>query len=166
MYIVLSHHTPICSVYNHIDLSRRRLVRKMVMAKWDTSMDRVDHMVVGDYKRVWAIHIGRPVDYAEQIALEDATGAMFFPYAVTILDDWPIFPHLLLRHVGVSFDPPTPSLCRNSRISWHRSGSPHPLHHNLLPRPHVPPPHPRIPCTAPLFLHLVSRIWESLLSSP
>ena len=60
------------------------------MAKWDTSMDRVDHMAVEDYKRVWAIHIGRPVDYAKPIALEDATEATSLPYAVTVLDDWPI----------------------------------------------------------------------------
>ena len=60
------------------------------MAKWDNSMDRVDHMVVGDYKRVWAIHMDRPVDYAEQIALEDAMEATSLPYAVTVLDDRPI----------------------------------------------------------------------------
>ena len=69
----------ICSVFKHIDLLRRRFVRKMGMAGWDTSMDRVDHMAVGDYKRVWAIHMDRPVDYAEQIALEDAMEATSLP---------------------------------------------------------------------------------------
>ena len=60
------------------------------MAKWDASMDRVDHMAVGDYKRAWAIHMDRPVDYADQIALEDAMEATSLPYAVTVLDDRPI----------------------------------------------------------------------------
>ena len=57
------------------------------MAKWYTSMDRVDHMAVGDYKRVWALQIERPGDYVEQIALDDATS---LPYGVSVLDEWPI----------------------------------------------------------------------------
>ena len=60
------------------------------MAKYDTKQDRVDHIAVGDYKRVWAIVQERPVDYAEGIAREDATEATFLPYALSVADDWPL----------------------------------------------------------------------------
>ena len=86
-YSVSSYPTLIFSVYKHIDLSRRRFVRKLEMAKWYTSMDRVDHMAVGDCKRVWALQVGRPLDYAEQIALDDATEATSLPYAVSVSDE-------------------------------------------------------------------------------
>ena len=49
--------------------------------------DKVDHMAVRDYKRVWAQLNCRQVDYSEQIARDDVTKAKSLPYAVSVVDD-------------------------------------------------------------------------------
>ena len=55
-------------MYDLVVKAKIPVVKMVEMAKYDTRLDRVDHMVCGDYKRVRVIIQKCPVDSAEGIA--------------------------------------------------------------------------------------------------
>ena len=77
-------------VYWNIQTARRRLMRMAGNGQYDTSKDRVDHMAVGDYKRMCAIIRDCPGDYSESIAQDDVFEPTSLPYSVGVVDYLPL----------------------------------------------------------------------------